>query len=218
MELPRPQVLDLRRDGAVGAPQFDDAFRAKLSDLFAWRRDVRRFRTDPVEPALIAHLRAEAEFAPSVGDCRPWRWVEVAGDLREKVRANFERANADALASYQGEKAKLYASLKLAGLERAPVQFAVFCDHTVTRGSGLGCRTMPQMRDYSVVGGIMLFWLAARACGVGVGWVSILDPDQLKRDLGQPETYALIGYLCVGWPEEEHLDPELVRAGWVAAR
>ena len=199
-------------------PVFDQDFREKLADLFAWRRDVRRFRTDAVAPELIASLRAQAELAPSVGDSRPWRWVEPTQPQRAAMRVNFSRCNARALESYEGEQAKLYASLKLEGLDRSPLQFAVFCDHAVTRGKGLGRATMPQMLDYSVVGQIMLFWLAARAAGIGVGWVSILDPEQTRIDLEQPEDFGLVAYLCVGWPEEEHLDPELVRRGWVEAR
>lgn len=199
-------------------PEFDVAFQAKLAELFAWRRDVRRFRTDPVDPALIARLRAAADFAPSVGDSRPWRWIEADADQRAKIRSNFERANADALASYEGERARLYATLKLAGLDNAPVQFAVFCDRATARGHGLGKATMPQTLEYSVVGQIMLFWLAARAAGVGVGWLSILDPVEARLDMGAPADWALVAYLCVGRPEEEHLDPELVRAGWVGTR
>ena len=199
-------------------PVFDQDFRAKLADLFAWRRDVRRFRDGAVEPELIERLRAQADLAPSVGDCRPWRWVAADEGQRAAVRANFARANADALGDYEGERAKLYASLKLEGLGRAPVQFAVFCDHAVLRGQGLGRKTMPRTLEYSVVGQIMIFWLAARAAGLGVGWVSILDPEQARVDFGQPENHALVAYLCVGWPEEEHLDPELVRRGWVEAR
>ncbi|MDE2361760.1 MAG: 5,6-dimethylbenzimidazole synthase [Hyphomicrobiales bacterium] len=202
----------------MSPPVFDRAFRAGLADLFAWRRDVRRFRTTPVDPALIADLRAQSELAPSVGDSRPWRWIAPDAAQRIAIRNNFAQCNAEALADYEGERAKLYASLKLDGLDRSPVQFAVFCDRATTRGQGLGRKTMPQTLDYSVVGQIMMFWLAARAAGLGVGWVSIIDPDVVSAVLGQPQTFALIAYLCVGWPEEEHLDPELVRAGWVEGR
>jgi 5,6-dimethylbenzimidazole synthase len=75
-------------------------------------------------------------------------------------------------------------------------------------------RTMPEALDFSVVGMIYTLWLAARAAGLGLGWVSILDPQALARDLGTPEAYKLIAYLCIGWPAEEHDDPELVRHGW----
>jgi 5,6-dimethylbenzimidazole synthase len=133
---------------------------------------------------------------------------------RAAVRANFKAANAEALAGYSGEQAALYSKLKLAGLDRAPVHLAVFCDDETPKGAGLGARTMPQTRRYSVVGAITQFWLLARAHGLGVGWVSILDPDELARDLDAPKGWAFVGYLCIGYPEEESLTPELEQAGW----
>ncbi|MDH3668608.1 MAG: nitroreductase family protein, partial [Paracoccaceae bacterium] len=90
----------------------------------------------------------------------------------------------------------------------------VFCDEETGQGSGLGAGTMPEMRRYSVVCAVMQLWLSARAEGLGAGWVSILDPDRLTRDLDVPDAWRLIAYLCLGWPEEEQADPELERAGW----
>jgi len=96
----------------------------------------------------------------------------------------------------------------------APVQFAVFCDDETPKGQGLGAATMPETRRYSVVAAITQFWLAARAEGLGVGWVSILDPARLTRDLNVPEGWSLIAYLCVGWPEENKTTPTLQQVGW----
>ena len=104
--------------------------------------------------------------------------------------------------------------MKLSGMSDAPVQLAVFCDEATEKGSNLGTLTMPEMRRYSVVGAIVHFWLAARAHGLGVGWVSILDPQQLCRDLRVPDGWSLVAYLCVGWPEAVSDTPELERAGW----
>ncbi|MFJ5370332.1 5,6-dimethylbenzimidazole synthase, partial [Bosea sp. CER48] len=115
---------------------------------------------------------------------------------------------------YEGERAKLYAQLKLEGLNNAPVQFAVFCDHGTERGHGLGRRTMPEMLDYSVVAAVTQFWLAARVHGLGVGWVSIIEPGAVAAALAAPPGWKLIAYLCVGWPEEDCDVPELVTAGW----
>ena len=112
--------------------------------------------------------------------------------------------------------AELYAKLKLAGLRDAPVQLAVFCDEATEQGHGLGARTMPEARRYSTVCALHTFWLAARARGLGVGWVSILDPAESQRRSTFRRAWAFIGYLCVGWPREEHLIPELERAGWQA--
>lgn len=196
-------------------PRFDDAFAAQFATLLAWRRDVRRFRRDPLPDGLVESLLAQAELAPSVGYSQPWRWVRVEEERqREAVRANFARCNAAALADYEGERARLYASLKLAGLQEAPVQIAVFCDHGTAQGHGLGRRTMPEMLDYSVVAAVTQLWLAARVQGVGLGWVSILEPDDVRDALGAPAGWKLIAYLCLGWPEEEQVVPELVRAGW----
>lgn len=196
-------------------PVFDDSFRDKLGELFAWRRDVRRFRREPVPDALLASLLDQVQLSPSVGHSQPWRWLKVdEPDRRSAVQASFSRCNADALAEYEGERAALYARLKLEGLREAPVQFAVFCDHATAQGHGLGRRTMPEMLDYSVVAAITQFWLAARAHGLGLGWVSILDPAEIATIVSAPPEWKLIGYLCLGYPEEEHEVPELVRAGW----
>lgn len=194
---------------------FDAAFRARLEELIRWRRDVRRFRPDPVPDATITELIGLAALAPSVGNSQPWRFVTVAEEgRRRRVVANFEACNADALADYEGEQAKLYASLKLAGLKEAPVQLGVFCDTATEFGHGLGRKTMPEMLHYSVVGAVSTLWLAARARGIGVGWVSILEPAEIARILEVPDGWELVAYLCVGYPEESHLEPELQRAGW----
>ena len=200
-------------------PVFDSPFQDKLGELLSWRRDVRRFRTDALPDALLAKLIALMELSPSVGHSQPWRWLRVDDpDQRLAVQASFSRCNAEALSDYEGERAALYARLKLEGLREAPVQFAVFCDHGTLQGHGLGRRTMPEMLDYSDVAAITQFWLAARAHGVGVGWVSILDAEEVRRIADAPPGWKLVAYLCVGFPVEEHDVPELVRAGWEKGR
>jgi 5,6-dimethylbenzimidazole synthase len=200
-------------------PVFDAAFRARLEDLLAWRRDVRRFLRDPLPAGLLEHLLALAELAPSVGLSQPWRFVRVVSpDLRERVRANFRTANAEALADYSGARAALHARLKLSGLEEAPEQLAVFAECDPDQGQGLGRRTMPETLQYSTVCAVHTLWLAARAHGVGLGWVSILDPEAAARDLAVPESWRLVAYLCLGYPQEEHDDPELARRGWERRR
>jgi 5,6-dimethylbenzimidazole synthase len=198
-----------------GPPQFDDAFRAALRDLIVWRRDVRRFKTNPVDAHLVDDLIALAAHAPSVGFSQPWRFVLVESQrCREAVRASFARANAQALECYAGERRQLYARLKLEGLAAAPVQLAVFADEETETGAGLGRQTMPETLRYSVVGAIQTLWLGARAHGLGVGWVSILEPDVVSAALDVPPSWSLVAYLCIGWPQEEHTDPELQRHGW----
>jgi 5,6-dimethylbenzimidazole synthase len=196
-------------------PVFDARFRRQLEALFRWRRDVRRFRPDPLDPALVDALLALAALSPSVGNSQPWRFVKVDDPVRRRlVRDNFETCNRAALADYSGDRAALYARLKLAGLDRAPVHIAAFVDGGTGRGHGVGRRTMPETLAYSVVGAVSALWLAARAHGVGLGWVSIIDPERVRDILDVPTAWSLIGYLCLGFPEEEHLDPELERFGW----
>lgn len=200
-------------------PIFDEGFAQQFAALLAWRRDVRRFRREPLPEGLIDGLLVQAELSPSVGHSQPWRWVRVRDEVqRETARNSFQRCNADALGDYEGERARLYASLKLEGMREAPEQIAVFCDHGTQQGHGLGRRTMPEMLDYSVVAAITQFWLAARVAGVGVGWVSILEPDAIREALNAPPEWKLIAWLCIGWPEEECDVPELVRAGWESGR
>jgi 5,6-dimethylbenzimidazole synthase len=190
-------------------------FQTALTDLLVWRRDVRSFRTDPVPEPLLDELLAAAALAPSVGLSQPWRFVRVRStEARAAVRASFETCNAEALTGYEGEAAQLYARLKLAGLDDAPEQYAVLCDHAVSAGRGLGRKSMPQTLDYSVVAAVHTLWLAARVRGVGLGWVSILDPNAVTAALDVPASWRLIAYLCIGWPSEASAEPELQRLGW----
>ncbi len=196
-------------------PEFSQEFQADLDRLLRWRRDVRRFRRDPVERGLLDRCLASFTLAPSVGLSEPWRIVRVeSAAARAAALANFEATNARALSGYSGEKARLYAGLKLSGMRDAPVQLAVFCDEATPKGAGLGAATMPETRRYSVVAAITQFWLVSRAAGLGLGWVSILDPRRLATDLEVPQTWRLVAYLCLGWPEREHETPELETAGW----
>ena len=196
-------------------PCFDATFQASLRELILWRRDVRRFKTEPVDPELILSLIELAASAPSVGHCQPWRFVLVERrSCRDEIKATFSRANADALEGYSGKRRRTYARLKLEGLEAAPVHLAIFADESTDAGSGLGRQTMPESLRYSVVAAIQTLWLAARAHGLGVGWVSILEPERVAVALDVPKAWSLVAYLCLGWPQEEHVDPELDRKGW----
>ncbi|GAA6159769.1 5,6-dimethylbenzimidazole synthase [Ruegeria sp. HU-ET01832] len=194
---------------------FTDDFRAQFDLLLRLRRDVRRFRTDAIDEAVLTRCLDAFRLAPSVGLSEPWRVIRVESQAaRDAALRNFQTANAQALEGYSGEKAQLYSRLKLSGMQEAPVQLAVFCDDATDKGQGLGADTMPEMRRYSVVSAITLFWLALRAEGLGLGWVSILDPDQMARDLDVPEDWRLIGYFCVGLPETQSDTPELEQVGW----
>ena len=198
---------------------FPKAFQSDLADLMRWRRDVRRFRTDPVDDALLQDCLETFLLAPSVGLSEPWRVIRVESpETCAAAQKNFQSANQDAQHGYCGDKAALYSGLKLSGMECAPVHLAVYCDEATDKGSGLGAKSMPEMRRYSVVGAINLFWLAARARGLGVGWVSILDQARLNKDLTVPADWRLVAYLCIGWPEKNSTTPELETLGWDARR
>ena len=203
----------------MSEPKFSDAFRAQLHELFAWRRDVRRFRTDPLPAGALERLLEQAALSPSVGLSQPWRFVIVDDPTRRAaVIENFKACNAEALNSYSGEQAALYAKLKLAGLEEAPCHLAVFADRTTQTGHGLGRRTMPEMAEYSAVAAIGTLWLAARAQGIGMGWVSILDPLPIAALLDVPSDWRFVGYFCLGYPQSESDKPELEQAGWEQRR
>lgn len=192
-----------------------DHHRAALRDVLAWRRDVRHFRTDPIAPDLMARLKDQMAYAPSVGNARPWRVMSVENtDIRSQIIANFEEANREASEVYEGQEKADYLRLKLAGLYDAPVHLAVFTDVGVAEGRGLGRQTMPEMLSYSTAMAIYTLWLAARAENIGVGWVSILDPVAVAEVLQVPETWVFTGYLCLGYPVEDADTPLLHRTGW----
>ena len=200
-------------------PNFDAAFRARLRDLLIWRRDVRRFRDDALPDSTLESLIELACLAPSVGLSQPWRFVIVANPaIRAAIRQNFAACNADALSSQGASRASLYAQLKLAGLDEAPGHLAVFADRSTEQGHGLGRRTMPEMIEYSAVTAVHTIWLAARAQGVGMGWVSILDPQAVTAALDVPADWKFIGYFCLGYPQADDTVPELEQSGWEQRR
>ncbi|TWU15293.1 5,6-dimethylbenzimidazole synthase [Allorhodopirellula heiligendammensis] len=197
-----------------------DSFRTQLYELFRMRRDVRRFSSDAIPPELLARWIDAAVLAPSVGLSEPWRFVSVRdAETRRHIVREFESQNATAAAGYEGVARENYLSLKLAGLREAPEQLAVFVEPDPHQGRGLGRRTMPETVAYSVVAAIQNFWLAARCDGVGVGWVSIVRPEQIGRLLNVPPQWELIAYLCVGYPlHPDRTIPELQLRNWEERR
>jgi 5,6-dimethylbenzimidazole synthase len=204
---------------AAAEPSFDQAFRARLRELLIWRRDVRRFRREPLPAGTVEALIELACLAPSVGLSQPWRFVIVEDEARRTaIRRNFESCNAAALAAQARERAGLYARLKLAGLAEAPSHLAVFADRSTAQGHGLGRHTMPEMIEYSAVTAVHTIWLAARAQGVGMGWVSILDPRAVADILEVSPEWKFIGYFCLGYPQSDEAVPELEQSGWERRR
>ena len=195
--------------------QFSADESATLLSILRWRRDVRHFRPDPVDEAALERLRATMDCAPSVGNARPWRVIRVDDPtLRAGVRANFNRCNAEAAKLYTGDKHAEYLALKLAGLDMAPVQLAVFNEIDPEAGHGLGRQTLPETLRQSTAMAIYTLWLAARAENLGLGMVSILDPHDIEALLGVPAGWEFAAYLCIGHPEFMDDTPLLHRTGW----
>jgi 5,6-dimethylbenzimidazole synthase len=196
-------------------PQFDDAFRQELRALIEWRRDVRHFQSRALPEGAVERLIDIAALAPSVGNAQPWRFQRVEHH-REALAVLVDAASERAAARYDEARAAAYRALKLHGLREAPEILAVWSDETPRAGHGLGIATMPEMLRYSTVMAIHTLWLAARAEGIGLGWVSILDPDAIAALLDAPAQWTLIAILCLGYPAEPSRVPELERRGWQA--
>lgn len=197
--------------------QFTNHHSDVLLDLLRWRRDVRHFRRDPVDPRQLTRLEHAMELAPSVGNSRPWRVVCVESEeARRRIIESHEAANRAAADQYEPERRRAYVSLKLAGLREAPLHLAVFTDVNPEAGHGLGRRTMPETLIYSTVIAVHTLWLVARSMNLGVGWVSILDPADVHRCLEIDPSWHLTAYLCVGHPVLDDDTSELERRTWQA--
>jgi 5,6-dimethylbenzimidazole synthase len=180
------------------------------------RRDVRsQFRPDPVPEDVLARVLYAAHHAPSVGFMQPWNFTLVTDtEVKEKVHYLYEQANEAAASEFEDERQKQYRQLKLAGILDAPLNICVTCDRDRAGPVVLGRQQMPEMDLFSSVCAVQNLWLAARAEGLGVGWVSIMDPNDLKRVLGIPEAIVPIAYLCVGYVDHFFETPELANKGW----
>jgi 5,6-dimethylbenzimidazole synthase len=190
--------------------------RAAVYRAIAERRDVRHgFVAQPLPDEVLTRILAAAHSAPSVGLMQPSRFIVIRDPAtRRAIHDIFANANADALASYTGAQREQYAALKLEGILEAPQNLCIVCDTGSERGHKLGRHTMPETAAYSTVCAVQNLWLAARAEGVGVGWVSILDPERLRATLHIPAHILPIAYLCIGYVEEFAAEPDLERHGW----
>jgi 5,6-dimethylbenzimidazole synthase len=195
---------------------FSEPERAAVYRAIATRRDVRRGFVDrPLPDELLQRLLAAAHTAPSVGFMQPSRFIVIRNlATRKAVHDIFQEANAKAAATYSGEQGEQYAALKLEGILEAPQNLCVVCDTQNERGHKLGRHTMPETAAYSTVCAVQNLWLAARAEGVGMGWVSILDPIRLRAVLHIPEHILPVAYLCLGYVERFASEPELESSGW----
>jgi 5,6-dimethylbenzimidazole synthase len=180
------------------------------------RRDVRAgFLPEALDDDVLLRLLGAAHNAPSVGLMQPWRFIVIRSPrVRGAVRDIFSEAHKLAADSYEGERGELYRGLKLEGILEAPQNLCIACDPVSERGHRLGRQSMPETAIYSAVCAVQNLWLAARAEGIGVGWVSILDPEALKTLLGIPPHMVLVAYLCLGYVEGFEARPQLERLGW----
>jgi 5,6-dimethylbenzimidazole synthase len=196
---------------------FTQAEREAIYKVMRNRRDVRRFLPDPIPTEVLRRILEMAHLAPSVGFMQPWSFILISStEVRCGVKAIFERTNAAELARIERtEQRDLYPALKLEGILEAPINIAVTCDG---RGGPfvLGRAPMPETDVYSTCLAVQNLWLAARAEGVGVGWVSILDRRSIEELLRLPEGVRLVAYLCVGYPTEFGPRPMLEEVGWKA--
>jgi 5,6-dimethylbenzimidazole synthase len=198
------------------AGAFSAAEREAIYRAIETRRDVRsQFLPDPLDEGLLRRLLLAAHHAPSVGFMQPWNFLVIRSpEVKGELRAAFTRANDEAREMFEGEKRALYSSLKLQGLTEAPVVLVITCDHTRGGEVVLG-RTHNRDTDlYSTVCAVQNLWLAARAEGVGVGWVSIFHDADLRAILRLPDHVTPVACLCLGHVKELHTEPELQAKGW----
>jgi len=194
---------------------FDEATVSVLKEIILHRRDVRgnRFLSTPLEDAVIDQLLSAALNAPSVGFSQPWEFVLIRDQVvKQQVRNSFEEENAKALPQFNEEKQPEYMRLKLEGIMEAPLNIAVF--YKPSDKPVLGQTAMPETGLYSVVCAVQNMWLMARALNIGVGWVSILDAEKVKRILHAPSANKLVAYLCVGYTDGFYTQPELEMLQW----
>ncbi|PKV53152.1 cob(II)yrinic acid a,c-diamide reductase [Aquimarina sp. MAR_2010_214] len=194
---------------------FDDKEQTLLEEIIAHRRDVRgnRFLNTPISQESIDRIIEAALAAPSVGFSQPWEFVLIRDQkTKQAVKETFSEETARAAIQFTDEKQKEYIKLKLEGILESPLNMAVF--YKPAEGPVLGQTSMPNMGKYSVVCAIQNMWLMARSLNIGMGWVSILDPEKVKQVLGAPEKNQLIGYLCFGYTDMFYNQPELELKKW----
>ena len=194
---------------------FPPADRDALGRIMAARRDIRRFRPDAVAPETLRRLLEAAHEAPSVGHSQPWRLV-VVQDAHTRARAATlaDQARLQQAAGMEEEAGRHLLDLDLEGIREAPLGIVVCCDRRVPAGGVLGRATFPDADMWSCACAIQNLWLAARAEGLGVGWVTLFEPVQLAELVAAPEGVTTLGWLCVGWPDERPPTPGLERRGW----
>jgi nicotinate-nucleotide--dimethylbenzimidazole phosphoribosyltransferase len=215
-----PPGFDSSRASERGADprgwRYPEASRQAVYDVIAARRDIRRFRPDEVSDELLCRVLAAAHQAPSVGLMQPWRFIVVrAPETRMAVRSLAQRERLRQADRFD-QRSRQFLDQKIEGVVEAPVGICVCCDHGDSGAEILGRGTIPETDVYSTACAIENLWLAARAEGLGVGWVSFYEPGDMRGLLGLPERVDPLAYLCLGWPDERPVRPGLESAGWSA--
>lgn len=195
---------------------FSDVEREGLYRAIYERRDVRsQFLPDPIPPDVLARLLDAAHHAPSVGFMQPWDFIVInSAEVRQTVLDSFEEENRKAADNYSGERNTRYKSLKLQGILESPINLCITCDRSRGGTHVLGRNSIVETDLFSTCLAVQNLWLAARAEGIGVGWVSILDQQTLARTLQLPEQVYPLAYLCLGYVSEFLDQPELQAKGW----
>ena len=194
---------------------FDDDARSALYDVINARRDVRRYRPDAIADDVLHRVLHAAHSGPSVGHSQPWRFIIVSeAQTRERAAWMADRARLEQASMMDVESARQLLDLQLEGIREAPIGIVVACDRRTESGGVLGRATFNDSDMWSCACAIENLWLAARAEGLGVGWVTLFDPIELATLMGLPDGVESLGWLCIGWPDERPPTPGLERAGW----
>lgn len=198
--------------------EFQRVFEGHTNEVYQTifgRRDIRKFKTDPIPDEALVRIITAAHHGPSVGFMQPWNFILIRDpEVKRRIHDSFVRENQIASEHYEEDRKNLYLSLKLEGILESPVNLCVTYDRSRLGPHQIGRNSMPEMGVYSVCCAIQNLWLAARSEGIGVGWVSILGRDDLRTILGIPLNILPVGYFCVGYPQEFPEEPELKTVGW----
>ncbi len=206
------ETTHLQTDAAFTPAERDAVYKCIFN-----RRDVRgQFLPDPIPNEVLVRILRAAHSAPSVGFMQPWDFIVISdAAVKQKVRDAFQAAHTEAAEMFDDDRQQTYRKLKLEGILEAPVGICVTCDRSRNGPVVIGRTHQPEMDLYSAVCAVQNLWLAARAENIGVGWVSIVRPYDLRNALGIPATIHPIAYLCVGYVSNFFQKPELETAGWL---
>lgn len=209
------QTSAAERAAEIQGWAFPQDSREAFYDILGARRDVRRFRPDPVDPEIVRRVLAAAHSAPSVGHSQPWRFIVVADPAtRERAARMADEQRLRQASQLEPDAARRLLDLQLEGIREAPLGVVVACDRRTAAAGVLGRATFPDADVWSCACAIQNLWLAARAEGLGVGWVTLFEQQDLEDLIGAPDGVITLGWLCLGWPDERPPAPGLERAGW----